>query len=197
MYLKKIKSKNLVYLKIVSSYREDGKVKHRVIANLGRLDQLQSDGFGSVIDGLHKLFKSDKYVDITTINEQGCDSLNYGWIFYKKIWDSYNLDHFFDELSGESKIEFDLKSIIFSLVINRTLHPTSKLKYYNHKDGFLQLNDELELQHIYRAMDVASRNKKEIENYLFTKSMHLFNRDISVAFYLNPAILNTTHSISK
>ncbi len=183
MYLKKIKSKNLTYLKIVSSYREEGKIKHKVIANLGRLDHLKSGGFDAVIDGLHKLFQSDKYKDITTINQDGCDSLNYGWVFYKKIWDKYDLDSFFDDMTKEFKIEFDLKSVLFSLIINRSLTPSSKLRYFRGREKFFKLNDELELHHIYRTMDVVSSKKQEIENYLFNKSINLFNRDLSIAFY--------------
>ena len=183
MYLKKIKSKNHTYLKIVSSYREDGKIKHKVIANLGRLDKLEEAGFKSVVDGLHRLFKSDEYVNINSINKDGSDILNYGWIFYKKIWDKYDLDSFFDDLQKEFKIEYDLKHIILSLVINRAVKPSSKLKYFNNKDSFANLNNDLELHHIYRALDVIASKKEDIESYMFNKSKNLFNRDISITFY--------------
>ena len=40
MFIKKTKSKNYTYLQIVKSYRDSGKVKHKVVANLGRFDKL-------------------------------------------------------------------------------------------------------------------------------------------------------------
>jgi len=44
MFLKVSKSKNKTYLKIVESYRDsEGKVRHRVIHNLGNIDYYLND----------------------------------------------------------------------------------------------------------------------------------------------------------
>ena len=40
MFIKKTKSKNYTYLQIVKSYRDSGKVRRKVVANLGRFDKL-------------------------------------------------------------------------------------------------------------------------------------------------------------
>ena len=40
MFLKVVKSKGNEYLRIVESYRDGGKVRHRTVLNLGRLDQI-------------------------------------------------------------------------------------------------------------------------------------------------------------
>ena len=48
MYVKRATVKrgetSYVYLRLVEAYREDGKVRHRVIANLGREDELKASG---------------------------------------------------------------------------------------------------------------------------------------------------------
>src|SRR5579862_363750 len=48
MYTKRVRvrrgDKTYVYLKIVESYREDGRIRQRVIANLGREDELKASG---------------------------------------------------------------------------------------------------------------------------------------------------------
>ncbi|KIC76847.1 hypothetical protein DB41_EF00030, partial [Neochlamydia sp. TUME1] len=44
MFIKKTRSKNFVYLSLVKTFRENGKVKHRTIAQLGRLDRLLQKG---------------------------------------------------------------------------------------------------------------------------------------------------------
>lgn len=41
MFLKVVKYKGNEYLRIVESYREGGRVRHRTILNLGRLDQIR------------------------------------------------------------------------------------------------------------------------------------------------------------
>jgi len=38
MFVKVTKAKNRQYIQLVRSYRQDGKVKHEVVLNLGRLD---------------------------------------------------------------------------------------------------------------------------------------------------------------
>ena len=48
MYVKRATVKrgehSYVYLRLVEAYRQDGKVRHRVIANLGREDELKASG---------------------------------------------------------------------------------------------------------------------------------------------------------
>jgi len=43
MFLKVVKSKGNEYLRIVESYREGDKVRHRTVLNLGRLDQIEGN----------------------------------------------------------------------------------------------------------------------------------------------------------
>lgn len=41
MYVKITKSKNFQYVRLVRSFRKNGKIKHEVFLNLGRLDLLE------------------------------------------------------------------------------------------------------------------------------------------------------------
>jgi len=83
MYFKVITSKNFHYLKLVESYRENGKTHQRVIANLGRLDILKQQG------QLHQLAKRLLLLDgldIPTVKD--LEELNrycYGDVVYKKL----------------------------------------------------------------------------------------------------------------
>ena len=40
MFIRVINSKNHKYIKVVENYREDGRVKQKVIANLGKLEDI-------------------------------------------------------------------------------------------------------------------------------------------------------------
>lgn len=46
------------YLQIVESYRVDGKCRQRVVANLGRLEELQEGQLDRLIDSLARYSKS-------------------------------------------------------------------------------------------------------------------------------------------
>ena len=90
MYLKCVKSGGYEYLKIVKSYRDrdDGKIKHKVIINLGRLDNLIEHN--ALIKKLIEKLGGDEYFNKDDINKDGkAKELNYGYYVLKKIWNIY------------------------------------------------------------------------------------------------------------
>ena len=55
MYARVSKSGNRSYLQIVEGYRDEaGRVKQRVVANLGRLDKLGQNDLSALIHGLQR-----------------------------------------------------------------------------------------------------------------------------------------------
>ena len=101
MFLKRTKSKNYEYAQITESYRDkEGKTRHKVIANLGRIDQLRENGFHKIIAELAKLID----LKIESSNTDGISEMfekersNYGWLAYKKLWNKFKLDDLLSEL---------------------------------------------------------------------------------------------------
>jgi len=189
VYLKSIKSKGFEYLKIVESYRDksDGKIKHKVILNLGRLDNLIEHS--ALIKKLIEKLRQDKYFTKDDINKDGeAIELNYGYYVLKKIWNSYKLDKFFiEELKRiDSNIE-DKSSFLktlFSMIVHKALMTeASKLGYFNNREFFYDLNEDLKLHNLYRYLDILSQMKERIEEHLLKTSLNLFNRDLTVCFY--------------
>jgi len=43
MFIKITKTKNYYYVQLVQSYRKNGLVKHKVLLNLGRLDEIENN----------------------------------------------------------------------------------------------------------------------------------------------------------
>jgi len=121
-----------------------------------------------------------KKYDITTMEEK--DRFNYGYIAYKKLWDKYSITEILEELDTK-KVKYDLSEIVFSLVINRLLNPSSKLYHYNSKKHYLGTENESELHDIYRSLGLLSKNKEEIEKILFEKSRNLFNMKVDIVLY--------------
>lgn len=183
MYVKQVKSKNHVYLKICESYRDKGKPRQRVLANLGRLDVLQSRGLEKVVHQLSSFLpnKNPYHKDISTMEEMA--RYNYGFVAYGKLWEMLGLTKMLRDITRQSKLEFDISKVVFSMVVNRLLEPSSKLYHFNHKNKYLGLNEELELHQIYRALDVLAENKEEIELRLFERQRDLFNLELDIVFY--------------
>jgi hypothetical protein len=64
MYTRLTHSGGRTYLQIVESFRQEGSVRQRVVANLGRLDQLQDTDLGPLINGLNRAL--DRSVEAKT-----------------------------------------------------------------------------------------------------------------------------------
>jgi len=185
MYLKIIKSHKYQYLKICRSYRDtDGKVHQKVVSNIGRLDILQQQGLEKIVYAMLELVSPEKkgrYKDISTMEE--VHRWNYGFVAYAKLWNSLGISQILRSLVKNRKIGFDFEKVVFSLVVNRLLAPSSKLYHFNHKDRYLFLNEEIELHDFYRALDLLAEHKEDIEYQLFERGRDLLNMQLDVVFY--------------
>lgn len=184
MFLKTTKSKNYTYLQLVESYRDSGKVKHRTIANLGRLDKLMEDRSLELIGNrLLELAKSP-LVNLDQVTE--LKRICYGNIIIEKLWERAGLSTIFDKLirsDRRTKFSFDLSRTVLYTVVHKLLGGHSKLEAYRKKDNFYQSDDQLALHHIYQSLDFLADHKEDIEQALFASNRDLFNASIDVAFY--------------
>lgn len=184
MFLKSTTSKGNTYLQIVQSYRENNEIKHKVIANLGRLDTLLANGLENIVKSLNKYLpnkENPNKLDITTLEEKA--RVNYGYIVYKTLWEKYSITELLKSLIINKRIKYELIEIVFSLVINRLLEPSSKLYHYNHRQHYLATDDESKLHDIYRSLKVLSDNKEEIQKDIFEKNKNLFNMKVDIVLY--------------
>jgi len=185
MFIRVTKSKNHEYLKLVENYREDGKIKQKVIANLGKVKDISAREAENIASKLLLLAKSKKAVtkEKALPELEELDRYNYGYVVYRKLWNRFKLDEILDKLIEEREIEYDFKSVIFSMVVDRLLKPKSKLALFNNKDDYFNINDKLNINHIYRSLDILSQNKINIEESLFNQNKTLFNISTDIVFY--------------
>jgi transposase len=181
MYIKITKSKNFKYVRVVRSLRENGKIRHEEFLNLGRLDVLEKDpSWKKIITKLACL------VGVETRKETNCSEaqmLNWGYIVYKKLWNKFKLNEVLSRLQSRSgKSKFSLNNACFLMAIQHLLSPTSKLGSYRAQQKYACL-PEVDLNHLYRALDILSEGKEAIETHLFQMNRDLFNMQVDVVFY--------------
>lgn len=194
MYLKKVKSKNITYLKLVESIwdKDAKKRKQKTVLNLGRLDTLMDNGLPFIVQKLSTLVNQELskrnespsklpvMKDINTLCHQ--DNSCYGHIAYKKIWDAYGFDKYFKSLKQNTRASFDFCEHVYLMVVNQLLQPSSKLKLWSKASHYFGAK-EVGLQNLYRSLDILSENKDSIEGYIFQKNKNLFNMKLDVVFY--------------
>jgi len=189
VFLKINKSKGKEYLKIVESYwdKNDKKVKHRVLVNLGRLDTLLQHS--SLIERLIDKLSNGEYVKIDEINKDGeALNFNYGYIVLRDIWRRYKLDSFFKRILEDKKIISNnsdtVIKTIFSLIVNRALFSEySKKGYFDKKDYFLFLNEEIKLHNLYLTLETLTKIKEEIEIHLLNINKTIFDTNLQISLF--------------
>lgn len=186
MFARVITSRGRKYLNIINGYRDsDGKVKQKVIANLGKVDELNKTSIEKIAVKLLESIDSKKVVrdKANKPNLEEIDRYNYGFIAYKSIWNRFKLDTILENIVKDRNIQYHFKQIVFSLVIDRLLKPKSKFATFLNKDDYFSINDELKLHNIYRSLDILATNKENIELALFSQNKNLFNISTDIVFY--------------
>lgn len=124
MFIKITKSGNHHYAQLVQSYRKDGHTKHRVMLNLGRLDQIKNNAsFQHLAARLAELSAlKEETNNIEDISE--AQIFNYGYLAYRRLWEQFQLPRMLARVTG--KAQFDLDKASFLMAIGHLLAPNSK-----------------------------------------------------------------------
>lgn len=107
---------------------------------------------------------------------------NCGYLFLEKIFYELKLNEICDKISKKYKFEYNLTNILSRLLYGRIIFPSSKLATYELSKKFLE-QPEFELHHIYRALEVLSRENEFIQSELYKNSLKISKRNTGVLYY--------------
>lgn len=172
MYLRKSISKSngkkYEYYFIVEGYRENGKVKQRTIAKLGKLSPSEASTIKLALSG--KAIASYDDVQLESSYEYGASRI------LNDLWNQIGLDKLLDE-----KLNHRIKM----MVINRLIDPKSKNSLIDWYEGSyfatVENSKSIASKQLYRAMDYLEENKKSIEEKLI--KMNFKDEDLDTLFY--------------
>ena len=193
------------YLQLVSSLRSDGKVRQSVIGTLGRRDLLEdSDTLAGLMASLNKF---TRHAAVLAGHRSGkteilwSRSLGPGLVF-TRLWEQLGLPAVRGEALQDRKFGFAVERAIFLTVLHRLMGSGGRSDRAAEKwreDYVIAGVEELELQHLYRAMAWLGEElesgeqagatpfaprcvKDQIEEALFARRRDLFT-GLSVAFF--------------
>jgi len=190
------KSKNATSLYVIQSVYENGRRSTKVVEKLGTLADLQQKLDGrdpiewakSYIEELNKKEKEQsrevivKYSPSKVISKDQQHFFNGGYLFLQQIYHELNLHKVSAEISKKYKFSFDLNAILSRLLYGRILFPSSKLATYQHSSKFIEQPD-FELQHVYRALEVISKEMDFIQSSLYSNSLKISKRNTGILYY--------------
>ena len=203
MFFRTKKSGSRSYLQIVENRWENGRSRQRVVATLGRLDQLQESGqLDALLVSGARLAHS---VLLLSAHAQGrlpvVNTTHIGPdLIFGRLWQQTGCQRVIQQLLARRRFEFDVERAIFLTVLHRLFvsgsdRAADKWKQHYQIEGC----DSLQLHHLYRAMawlgEVLPKDqqkdktpfaprcvKDRIEEDLFARRRDLFT-DLQLVFF--------------
>jgi len=172
------------YLYIVEGVREKGKIRQKIVANLGRIEDMQGGELDQLINSLAR-FSKRKWVQteaakimVESAKEWGTD------LIFRTIWERLGLHQTLERLLAKTEISTPLPEAAYAMVLNRISDPLSKRAVNEWVSEIYRPSfGALELHHFYRALDFLIAHKEIIELELFEQVKHLFNLELDLVFW--------------
>lgn len=203
MFFRTKKSGPRHYLQIVENRREGNQVKQRVMATLGRVDELQSSGqldsllrSGARLADQVLVLSAHARGDVTTVNSQRIGAA----MIFQRLWQETGCAAVVQRLLRGRKFAFPMEQAIFMTVLHRVLvSGADRAAERWCRDYAIAELDDVELHHLYRAMawlgeelsdeDQAAATpwsrrcvKDQFEEELFAHRRDLFT-DLELVFF--------------
>jgi hypothetical protein len=172
------------YLQVVESYRnEAGKPRHRVVANLGRLDDKDGSQLDALIRGLCRAAGREEPARVEITHEP---ARAYGDVFaLHELWKDLGFDRALGRALRSGKRKLDVEALVRAMVFNRLCAPDSKLGCLRWLDSVAMpaMPEGITHQHLLRAMDALMDRAGQVERELAKQIRPLVDRDLAVVFY--------------
>ena len=194
MYLRETRQKRvdgsvLTHLQLAESVWDPvkGQSKINIVYNCGRADDPE------VAARLRRLARSilRRCSPEEVVAQDASWKLVEAWLYgdlyvLEQLWHRLGFGEVITEVLGKRKLGFAVERALFAMVANRACAPCSKLYCYQQwlaEDVHIEGTGELELHHLYRAMDFLEENKAVLEEALYFRMADLLNLDVELIFY--------------
>ena len=143
------------YLQIVQNRREGAKTIQRVVATIGRMDQIQQKG--EIENLVRSLSRYSEKVLLVLSGKSGdikADAKKIGpALICERLWQELGIGKIIRRLLAERKFGFDVERAIFLTVLHRLFVSGSDRSCDRwQRDYVIDGSDALSLHHLYRAM---------------------------------------------
>ena len=190
MYVKITTSGPRRYVQLLESFRdENGRVKKRTVATLGRIDQLGPE-LDSVIEGLQRIRGQQPTgtapgaISASSLRFESARALGHVWAL-TELWKSLGFDRL-RNIFRRTRHEIDVEALIRLMVLNRLCDPDSKL-------GVLRWIETVALpdmplralthQQLLRSMDALRDHQAAVDEVVAESLRPMIGQDLSLAFY--------------
>jgi hypothetical protein len=144
------------YLQVVENRWESGRSRQRVVATLGRLDQLQESGqLDALLASGARLARSVLLISEHAQGQLPTISVRHigPALVFQRLWELTGCRHVIGQLLKGRRFEFAVERAVFFTVLHRLFDPGSDRAAEKWRGDYeIDGCDDLQLHHLYRAM---------------------------------------------
>lgn len=196
MRLRITKCKNTDIFYVIKTIYVNGKQKTKTVERIGNTAEVKQKSNGEdpyiwakkYVEELNKKEQEGtreiliKKSQTQLIDKDKKNSFNCGYFFLEKIYYGLQLDKICENITDKYQFKYDLNSILSRLIYGRIIFPSSKLAVNELSKKFIE-QPNFELQHIYRALEVISKENDFIQLELYKNSLKFSKRNTGVLYY--------------
>jgi len=196
MRVKKSVSKNTINYAIIKDIKVGNKRTSTIVENLGNHETLQllhpemepMEWAKLRAKELTELDKEDKQEILVKLHENKQLKQNQrneyhgGYLFLQNIYYQLGLDKICQDIQKRYHFSFHLDTILSRLLYGRILFPSSKRSTAHFSQTLLEPKT-LELQHLYRGLEIIAKETDFIQEQLYKNSTALSSRKTDVLYY--------------
>jgi transposase len=195
MYVRTIKRKNkdgssVEYVQLAHNVwnKEKGFAQAQVIYSFGRREDLDIEAIKRLVNSLCRFLDPEDEInakttggDLKFIKARPCG----GAYLLSQLWKRLNIDKRLEVVLKDRSFTAPIKQALFAMVANRALAPSSKLaiEQWAAEDVFLGTDENLQVQHFYRAMDFLLEHTEDIQKEVFWSTASLLNLTVDLIFF--------------
>ena len=176
--------KGQAYHHLVESYREDGKVKQRVLFSLGRQEEGKLQELSAALSKHSETIgaiEQAKNIDVKHTYIAG------PLLILERVMQDVGIEEVSKKIAlSHGRLGFNLPKTLFTLIASRWVEPVSKLELYDRWiDRFYPalVDSKIRLHQFYRCLDVMAKHKEEIESSLYRYGRDMFSMQTDVVLY--------------
>jgi hypothetical protein len=190
MFVKVTRSGGRSYVKLVEAFRDDaGQPRQRVVATLGRLEQVRAGAANALVHGLRRVSGDPATASPTSepdaIRFSNALSVGDTWLL-TALWHRLGFGDAFRRVLRNGRTSFDCERLLRVMVFNRLCDATSKLGVLR----WLEMSrvpavDTASVTHqrLLRAMDTLAERADAMQHSLSVLLRPLIDQELSVVFY--------------
>lgn len=195
MYVRTIKRKNkdgstVEYVQLAHNVwnKEKGFAQAQVIYSFGRREELDIEAIKRLVNSLCRFIDPKDALQLKSPQNdlkfiKACPAG--GAYLLKELWNRLNIDKRLETVLKDRSFTAPIKEALFAMVANRALAPSSKLaiEQWAAEDIFLGTEEDLQVQHFYRAMDFLLEHAEDIQKEVFWSTASLLNLTVDLIFF--------------